>query len=170
MTNTDSNYIYNSHIFKRNKPFLWTIIISCIVSICFTRGIPRWEVNDQCRAPSICTVCDFKIKKYLTLSYKHTERQRQRQRPMLVNGDTWEWVCDRFSSVPMTSIGYCHWRCRCRWHLVWVYPYCSVNCQVRGSIHILPPCGSTNKNLIQLQLLHSWSDISCQSLNDNRSH
>ena len=33
------------------------------------------------------------------LKSKYSERQRQRQRPILVNGDTWEWVWDRFSSV-----------------------------------------------------------------------
>ena len=82
---------------REMSPFLWTIIISCIVSISVIRWISRWEVKDHCSVPSICTVCDLKIKKILTLSYEHTEHQRQR--PMLVNGDTWEWIWDRFSSV-----------------------------------------------------------------------
>ena len=33
------------------------------------------------------------------LSYKHTERQRQLQRPMLVNGDAWKSVPDPFPNV-----------------------------------------------------------------------
>ena len=37
------------------------------------------------------------------LSYNHTERQRQRL--MLVYGDDWEWVWDRFSSVTIDQ----HW-------------------------------------------------------------
>ena len=43
------------------------------------------------------------------LSLKHTEPQWQwqwqRQRPMLVNGDTWEWVWDQFSSITIDQ----HW-------------------------------------------------------------
>ena len=39
------------------------------------------------------------------LSYKHTERQHQRQRPMLANGDASEWVWDRFSNVTIDQ----HW-------------------------------------------------------------
>ena len=43
----------------------------------------------------------------MSCSFDHTERQRQSQwqQPMLVYGDAWEWVWDRFSSITIDQ----HW-------------------------------------------------------------
>ena len=52
------------------------------------------EIHNQ-----ICFQTIYPMVKLKLLGYTHAERQRQQQRPMLVNGDTWEWIWDQFSSV-----------------------------------------------------------------------